>query len=74
MTKDKKIEMQEKIIHRLEEEKKSLLEQNNELTFDDTYNKIYDGTWRCDCPYGVIHRIAGNGSIKGVLPLSWFPC
>lgn len=34
---------------------------------DDTYNKIYDGTWRCDCPYGVIHRIAGDGSIKGVL-------
>jgi hypothetical protein len=31
MTKDRKIELQEKIIHRLEEEKKSLLEENKEL-------------------------------------------
>ena len=31
---------------------------------DDTYNKIYDGTWRCDCPYGVIHRIASSGRIR----------
>jgi hypothetical protein len=31
MTKDRKIEIQEKIIHRLEEEKKSLLEENKEL-------------------------------------------
>ena len=31
MNKDKKIEMQEKIIHRLEKENESLLEQNKEL-------------------------------------------
>lgn len=31
MTKDKKIEIQNNIIHRLEEEKKSLLEQNKNL-------------------------------------------
>lgn len=31
MAKDRKIELQEKIIHRLEEEKKSLLEENKEL-------------------------------------------
>lgn len=29
---------------------------------DPTYEKIYDGTWRCDAPYGTIHRIAGDGS------------
>ena len=34
---------------------------------DDTYHKIYDGAWCSDRPYGVIHRIAGDGSIKGVL-------
>ena len=34
---------------------------------DDTYNKIYDGAWGYEQPYGVIHRIAGDGSIKGVL-------
>lgn len=31
MNKDRKIEIQDKIIHRLEEENKSLLEQNNML-------------------------------------------
>jgi hypothetical protein len=34
---------------------------------DDTYDQIYDGAWGWDQPYGVIHRIAGDGSIKGVL-------
>lgn len=33
---------------------------------DSTYNKIYDGKWLDDRPYGVIHRIAGDGSVKGI--------
>lgn len=37
---------------------------------DDTYYTIYDGAWGYDVPYGVIHRIAGDGSIKGVLALA----
>lgn len=32
---------------------------------DPTYQKI-EGQWANDRPYGVIHRIAGNGQIKGV--------
>ena len=31
-----------------------------------TYNTITDGVWLSDSPYGVIHRIAGNGSQKGI--------
>jgi hypothetical protein len=27
-----------------------------------TYNKIYDGEWLNDKPYGVVHRIASNGT------------
>ena len=30
------------------------------------YNMIEDGNWLSDTPYGVIHRIAGNGSEKGI--------
>ena len=33
---------------------------------DPTYTKIYDGQWHGDKAYGVIHRIAGDGS-KGIL-------
>lgn len=29
---------------------------------DPTYAVIREGTWNCDRPYGVIHRIAGDGS------------
>ena len=28
---------------------------------DATYEKIYDGEWLNDKPYGVVHRIASNG-------------
>ena len=30
------------------------------------YQSITDGAWRNDSPYGVIHRIAGDGSEKGI--------
>lgn len=33
---------------------------------DPNYSKIYDGNWLNDEPYGVIHRLATNGTIKGV--------
>ena len=33
---------------------------------DRTYNKIYDGEWLNDKPYGVVHRIASNGMLKGI--------
>lgn len=29
---------------------------------DPTYQKIYEGSWGSDAPYGTIHRIAGDGS------------
>lgn len=31
-----------------------------------TYNKI-DGSWRDNSPYGVIHRVANSGKIKGMV-------
>ncbi len=32
---------------------------------DKTYDNIYDGNWLCDSPYGVVHRITSDGSVKG---------
>lgn len=29
---------------------------------DPTYTRIYDGAWGANLPYGVIHRVAGDGS------------
>lgn len=34
---------------------------------DPTYINIYGGKWLNDNPYGVIHRIASDGSQRGVL-------
>lgn len=31
-----------------------------------TYREITDGTWHSDKPYGVVHRIASDGSEKGI--------
>ena len=31
-----------------------------------TYRRIEDGAWLNDRPYGVIHRLAADGSIKGI--------
>jgi len=36
---------------------------------DPTYRVIYGGAWISDEPYGVIHRIAGDGMIHGVLDM-----
>ena len=33
---------------------------------DRTYNKIYEGEWLNNDPYGVVHRIASNGICKAV--------
>lgn len=30
-----------------------------------TYNNIFDGKWLNDEPYGIIHRITTDGSVKG---------
>lgn len=32
---------------------------------DPTYVKIYDGAWIKEAPYGVVHRIASAGIVKG---------
>lgn len=34
---------------------------------DPTYRVIEEGEWLGDGPYGVIHRIAGDGQVKGAL-------
>jgi hypothetical protein len=31
-----------------------------------TYKNIDDGDWLDDSPYGVVHRVAGDGSVKGI--------
>lgn len=31
-----------------------------------TYTKITEGSWIDESPYGVIHRLAGDGSVKGI--------
>lgn len=31
-----------------------------------TYARIEDGAWQDDSPYGVVHRLAGDGSVKGI--------
>ena len=31
-----------------------------------TYRRIEDGNWIDDGPYGVVHRVAGDGSQKGI--------
>ena len=31
-----------------------------------TYRDITDGAWLDDSPYGVVHRIAGDGSARGI--------
>lgn len=33
---------------------------------DPTYRVIEGGAWKNDKPYGTIHRIAGDGEVKGV--------
>lgn len=33
---------------------------------DATYRKIEAGAWLSDAPYGVVHRIASDGTTKGV--------
>ena len=32
---------------------------------DDTYLRIYDGEWLNAEPYGVVHRITSDGTVKG---------
>ncbi len=31
-----------------------------------TYRQITDGKWLDERPYGVVHRLAGDGSVKGI--------
>ena len=33
---------------------------------DPTYHSIENGAWMDDGPYGVIHRLAGDGTVKGI--------
>ena len=33
---------------------------------DPTYRIIREGSWHRNSPYGVLHRVASDGSIKGI--------
>ena len=37
---------------------------------DPTYDVIYEGRWLNDAPYATIHRIASDGTHKGILHLA----
>jgi hypothetical protein len=37
-----------------------------EFAPDETYANIYRGRWLNDKPYGVVHRLASSGKVKGV--------
>ncbi len=41
---------------------------------DDTYKHIYEGEWRRDETYGTIHRIASDGSKRGVFKTAFEYC
>jgi L-amino acid N-acyltransferase YncA len=34
---------------------------------DPTYQKIEQGQWRSDAAYGTLHRVAGDGTVHGIL-------
>ena len=34
---------------------------------DPDYAQLEEGAWRSDAPYGVIHRVAGDGTVHGVV-------
>lgn len=36
------------------------------MDVEPTYREITDGCWSNDEPYGVVHRIAGDGSVRGI--------
>ncbi len=36
---------------------------------DPTYAEIYDGRWASDSPYAAIHRVASDGSLRGIMRL-----
>ena len=40
---------------------------------DDTYRRIYAGEWLNERPYGVVHRITSDGTVKGAASfcLAW---
>lgn len=39
---------------------------NQGKDIEPTYDTIEDGSWLDDSPYAVIHRLAGDGSVKGI--------
>ena len=41
---------------------------------DPTYHKIYDGEWKNDKPYGVIHRIAVKYHGRGIAEFCYDEC
>lgn len=34
---------------------------------DPDYVRLEEGAWRSDAPYGVIHRVAGDGTVHGIV-------
>lgn len=64
------------IAHEIESAKLFCIEHDGEVagvfSFDKgcdiepTYAIIYDGCWQYNEPYGVVHRLASNGKVKGI--------
>lgn len=34
---------------------------------DETYINIYEGAWKNQAPYGVIHRVGSDGALRGIM-------
>lgn len=65
----------ELILEDIEGENLYVLEENDvhavfffRIGEDATYRVIEGGEWLSSSPYGVIHRVASDGRVKGVLP------
>lgn len=41
---------------------------------EETYQVIENGNWRYDYPYGTIHRLASDGSTKGIAKICFDYC
>ena len=39
-----------------------------------TYQRIENGTWHSDKPYGTVHRLASDGTVKGIAKACFFFC
>lgn len=50
----------------VEHEGESVAVFSFDVAVEPTYAVVEDGAWQYDEPYGVVHRLASNGRVKGI--------